>query len=89
MSLRRLSFARSMSIAARETQLSDSLGPLSSVGGPYYFLDLGASWKLTERWLLQAQVSGTRQKLSGPTQYINNFSAFITVARQFGRQRIR
>jgi hypothetical protein len=78
-----------LSIAARETQLSDSLGPLSSVGGPYYYLDLGASWKLTERWLLQAQVSGTRQRLSAQTQYINNFSAFVTVARQFGRQRIR
>jgi hypothetical protein len=44
---------------------------------------------LTERWLLQAQVSGTRQRLSAQTQYINNFSAFVTVARQFGRQRIR
>ena len=78
-----------LSIAAHETQLSDSLGPLSSVGGPYFYLDFGASWKLTEKWLLQAEISCTRQKLSAETQYVNNVAAFLTVARQFGRQRIR
>jgi len=44
---------------------------------------------LTEKWLLQAEVSCTRQKLSAETQYVNNVAAFLTVARQFGRQRIR
>lgn len=70
--------------------LNDTLHQLSLGDRRYYDLDLSATYRLTEAWLLQMQASEVRQRFAagGRTLSPDNTIVSLTLTRQLGRMRL-